>query len=332
MTPPAPPLRMLFWESTVRCNLSCSHCRRIETSDDNELSTAEAKTMFASLAELSRPVVVFSGGEPLLRDDWEELVRAAADMQLPTALATNGTLIDDSVAGRISDAGFRRVAVSLDGADADTHDRLRGQAGAFASAVAGMEALRRADVPVQVNCTVSRRNVAQLDRLRDLSRSLGAEAMHLFALVPVGCGVEPAQTDMLASPDYAGVLRWAEGLVGDGDLELRLTCAPQQVRVLSQDARGCLCGVSVMFIGHTGTAFPCGYLPVDCGSLRQRSAADIWRDSEVFAALRDRSQLLGACGACEDRQACAGCRARAYAATGNYLSADPTCPFGPRRE
>lgn len=330
MTPPAPPLRMLFWESTVRCNLSCSHCRRVETSARNELSTTEVKDMFASLAEQSRPVVVFSGGEPLLREDWEELAAAAEELQLPAALATNGTIIDKSLARRIAAAGFRRVAVSLDGADGGTHDALRGQQGAFERAVAGIRCLRDADVPVQINTTVSRRNVAQLDRIHAMARSLQAEAVHLFALVPVGCGLEPAETDMLTGPDYAGVLRWVAQKQADRTIELRLTCAPQQVRVMREGARGCLCGVSVMFVGHTGTVFPCGYLPVDCGSVRKTPAADIWRNSGVFAELRDRSRLKGACGACADAAACAGCRARAYAATGDYLAADPTCPFGPR--
>ncbi len=332
MTSAAPPLRMLFWESTARCNLTCAHCRRVETSASDELNTDEAKRMFASVAELSRPVVVFSGGEPLLRDDWEQLAGAAADMGLPTALATNGTLIDDPLAGRVARAGFHRVAVSLDGADAETHDRLRGQSGAFAKAVEGVEALRRTGVPVQINATISRRNCADLDRLRDLAGSLTAEALHLFVLVPVGCGVELAETDLLRPAEYAAVLRWFAGRTNDDELEVRLTCAPQQVRVADTGVRGCLCGVSVMFVGHTGKVFPCGYLPVDCGSVRHRPAADIWRDSEVFAKLRDRSRLKGPCARCSDSAACAGCRARAYAATGDYLAADAGCPFGPRRE
>jgi radical SAM protein with 4Fe4S-binding SPASM domain len=327
---------MLFWEATARCNLSCVHCRRVETAAENELSTEEAKAVFTSAAEVGPPVVVFSGGEPLLREDWEPLAAAAADVGVPTALATNGTLIDEALAGRIAAAGFRRVAVSIDGADPDTHDALRGRPGAFARAVAGIESLRRAGAAVQINATVSRRNVAELGRIQALARSLGAEALHLFVLVPVGCGMQLARTEQLGPAEYAGVLRWAADRRDDG-LELRLTCAPQQVRVAMErgepaGARGCLCGVSVAFVAQTGTVFPCGYLPVDCGSVRERPLVDIWRDSEVFTALRDRSRLKGACAACTDTAACAGCRARAYAATGDYLAADPTCPFGPRAQ
>ncbi|MBS3733590.1 MAG: radical SAM protein [Phycisphaerae bacterium] len=336
-----PPLRMLFWETTPRCNLDCAHCRRTGDGAADELSLAEAGAMFADAATLGtpngadRPVVVFSGGEPLLRDDWEALASAAQRCGLPTALATNGTLIDDALAGRIAAAGFRRVAVSIDGADAETHDGLRGRTGAFNAALAGLSALRRAGQSVQINTTITRRNVAQLDTVLAMARSIGAEAVHLFLLVPVGCGAALAETQQLPPDHYERVLDWLCDRRDDGEtgLELRATCAPHYHRVARQRGlpvrdRGCLGGRAVVFVGQDGTVRPCGYLPIDCGNVRRAGLAALWRDAPVLTALRDTDRLGGACGRCAYRDVCGGCRARAYAATGDFLAADPACSHG----
>jgi AdoMet-dependent heme synthase len=331
----SPPLRLLFWESTARCNLACAHCRRTETAGRDELSTAEVRAVLESAATLGRPIVVLSGGEPLMRDDWEELARCAAGLNLPVALATNGTLIDEAVSRRIAAAGFARVSVSLDGPDAATHDAFRGQAGAFARALDGIAALRRAGVAVQINATVARHNAERLDEMYELAKSLGASALHLFLLVPVGCGVQLAETHQLPPAQYERVLNWLADRQAGGGLELKATCAPHYHRVasrrgLSVRGRGCLCGISVAFVGCRGGVFPCGYLPVSCGSVRQSSLAEIWRTSQVFAKLRDDGLLGGKCGACDYRSVCGGCRARAYAATGDYLAEEPQCAYRAR--
>ena len=335
------PLRMLFWESTARCNLQCLHCRRLETSREasrEDLSTDEVKRVFDSAAALGEPVVVFSGGEPLMRDDWEELAAYAGGLNLPTALATNGTLIDAKTAGRIVSARFRRVSVSLDGADNATHDAFRGQAGAFERALEGIDELHRAGTPLQINATVANHNADQLDALYALAGSLGAEALHLFLLVPVGCGVRIAQTHQLAPDRYESILNWVFEHQDTGALRVRATCAPHFYRVAAQrgrlppHSRGCLCGVSVAFVSHTGEVFPCGYLPVHCGSVRENDFAQIWRTSRVFADLRDYSKLRGKCGRCEFRAVCGGCRARAFALTGDYLAAEPACTHQPARD
>lgn len=331
----APPLRVLFWESTARCNLTCAHCRRDKADTGDELPGDDVRRLLEEAARLGPPLVVFSGGEPLLRDDWQPLAAHARSLGLNIALATNGTLIDDAAAGRIREAGFRRVAVSLDGADAATHDAVRGP-GAFEAATAGIAALRRAGQPVQINATLSRANAGQLDALVDLSRSVEAEALHLFVLVPVGCGVDLAKTQQLPPRQYVEVLGRVLDLrqSGRAGLELRPTCAPQYHRLAGErgaalPGRGCLCGVSVLFVGHDGTVRPCGYLPVDCGTIRRQRLDDIWRGSTVLRSLRDADALGGACGQCDWRFRCGGCRARAYAATGDYLAAEPGCPFAP---
>jgi len=363
--PDAPPLRMLFWESTARCNLACAHCRRLindtmggmlsrkagehvlydsfmptplrgegmpPDSVLDELTTDEIKSVFASAARLGPPVVVFSGGEPLLRDDWPELTAFAHELQLPVALATNATLIDAGLAARIAAARFRRVSVSLDGADAATHDTLRGE-GNFTRALAGVNHLRAAGAKVQINVTVTRANANQLDALAALARERQAEAMHLFLLVPVGCGAEIAPARQLAPPDYLRVLEWICDHQADAGMELRATCGPQVYRVAARRGlslgrgRGCLCGRSVAFVSHNGDVFPCGYLPVKCGSVREADFETIWRTSAVFAALRDDHALKGVCGNCDFKNICGGCRARAHAATGDYLAEDASCPF-----
>lgn len=330
-------LRLLFWESTVRCNLACVHCRRQRVTEaaSGELSTDELRALLDSAAALGRPIFVFSGGEPLLREDWETLAEYARSINVPTALATNGTLIDAALAKRIAAAGFRRVAVSLDGADARTHDEFRGTAGAFDRAAAGINALRQADVPLQINATITRHNAHQLDGLYDLAGAMGAEALHLFLFVPTGCGLQIAKTHQLAPEMYEAVLRWLCDRQASGEMELKATCAPHYYRIAAErglavgDSRGCLCGISVVFVSHDGEVFGCGYLPVSCGSVRKEKLEDIWRNSTVLADLRDFDRLKGKCGACEHKAICGGCRARAFAATGDYFAAEPACSYAP---
>ena len=178
-------LRLLFWESTIRCNLSCAHCRRVETDEavDSDLTTAQAKQLIDQLARVGReqdfmPIFVFSGGEPLCREDLFELVDYAFAEGVKCALATNGTLIDDVIAARIKAAGVERVSVSLDGATGEIHNKLRKQEGSFEAAVNGIGCLRKNGVPFQINMTITRHNAHQLDDVFVLAEQLGAVAVH----------------------------------------------------------------------------------------------------------------------------------------------------------
>jgi len=329
---------MVFWESTTRCNLACVHCRRLDTNTKNtadELSTDQARAMLDSAAKMGQPVVVFSGGEPLLRNDWEQLADYARRLELPTALATNGTLIDAPLADRIAAAGFRRVAVSLDGPDPAAHDAFRGQPGAFRAAVNGLDALQNVGVAVQINVTVTTANVDRLEEMYDFAHRRRVAAMHLFMLVPVGCGVQIGETSQISARRYEEVLGWVCDRQADGAMELRATCGPHYYRIAAQRgmdtgrSRGCLAGISVVFVSHRGEVFPCGYLPVNCGSIVETPLEEIWQNSEVFSALRDFERLGGKCGDCEFKRICGGCRARAYAATGDMLAAEPSCSYRP---
>jgi len=235
----APPLRIVFWESTTNCNLRCVHCRCIDVIDERpsrELSTARALDLVDQLAALSpRPLLVLSGGEPLLRHDIHTVAAHATAAGLAVALATNATLVHRDTAARIAKDGIRRVSVSLDGADAETHDAFRSVPGSFTAALAGIAALRAAGVPLQINTTVSRHNIDQLDRMLVLSRELGAMALHLFLLVPVGCGMEIAEDEQISAGEYERVLLWLyKAREGAPDLQLRATCAPHFHRVEHQ--------------------------------------------------------------------------------------------------
>ncbi len=344
----APAPRLVFWESTAGCNLACRHCRRLEVSralSRRDLTTEQVqRRLIDGLAAVGRPVLVCSGGEPLLRPDLFTLAEYAKAQGLPIALASNGTLIDGAMADRILAAGFERVAISLDGAEASTHDAFRQQEGAFDGAVRGIRLLRERGMSLQVNTTVTQHNVGELDALYQLVLALGAEAWHVFMFVPVGCGLEIPADQQLAAAQYEQTLEWLATRADERQVFVRATCAPQYFRILAKRhmlgraqggakfatlTKGCLAGTGIVFISHTGEVFPCGYLPVSSGNITQRSFADIWRTSDVFAALRDPGRLEGKCGVCEFKHICSGCRARAYALSGNFLTEEPCCTYHP---
>jgi len=354
-------LRLLFWESTIRCNLTCAHCRRIESNEQahRDLTTAQAKALIEQLNELGQsqpmmPVLVFSGGEPLCREDLFELVKHARTLGITTALATNGTLIDESAAEQISNSGIARVSVSLDGATAEVHNKLRQLEGSFERAIEGIGHLCYRKVPFQINITLTRHNAGQLEEVYKLAKSLGAVAVHIFMLVPVGCGQSLAETDMLSPEQYEQKLLDICELDGRSELQMKVTCGPHYERIIRQKglyksrmnaghgqgnvpgrsghrgaSKGCLAGLGVLFVGHQGDVFPCGYLPVNCGNVLEQKLSDIWYGSEDLARMRDSSKLEGKCGICEYKHVCGGCRGRAYAATGNYMAEEPFCAYVP---
>jgi len=344
------PPRLVFWEATAACNLACRHCRRLDVAralSRHDLTTEQAKTnLVDGLTALGKPVLVCSGGEPLLRPDLWDIASHAVNRGLPIALATNGTLIDEPMAERIARAGFERVAISLDGADAQTHDAFRQQAGAFDGAVAAIARLRQRGMSLQVNTTVTLHNVRQLHAIFERVIALGAEAWHVFMFVPVGCGLEIPEEQQLVAEQYEVVLHWLAERALEQRIFVRATCAPQYFRILAQRrglrraqsqgkfatlTKGCLAGTGICFISHRGDVFPCGYLPVSSGNVTRTPFAEIWSNSPVFSSLRDPEALTGKCGACEFKRVCSGCRARAFAATGNYLTEEPCCAYTPRQ-
>jgi heme b synthase len=366
-----PSLRLLFWETTKACNLTCRHCRAVPQRrlGPTELNTSEALNLIDGIAEMAKPVMVLSGGEPLFRPDLFDIAEYGVATGFRMALATNGTLVTERVAAKIADAGISRVAISLDGADAETHDRFRGLPGSHALALRGIRNLRAENVSVQINSTIAKHNVIQVPKMLELALALGADALHLFMLVPVGCGVKIAPTEMLPADEYERVLHWFDEQSKDCPIDLKATCAPHYYRIraqriegersrgdmsstfiapgtrakaapsmmtggrhgqhLSAMTRGCLAGTSVCFVSNEGRVYPCGYLPVSAGDTRVQRFADIWNQSEVFEQLRDPDAYQGKCGECRYEAICGGCRARAYAATGSFLAEEPFCTYRP---
>jgi heme b synthase len=367
-----PSLRLLFWESTVGCNLACVHCRRLDVAHAlarNDMSTEHALGLIRSLPETGKPILVFSGGEPLMRPDLFELAQEATNVGLPIALATNGTIMNEEVARRIKDVGFRRISISFDGPEAAIHDKFRGIDGAFESSIKGLKLLREQGLSVQINTTVARHNFHRLDDMYKLALDLGADALHIFMLVPVGCGMALDKSIMLNEVEYESALNWIYDRSLEGKLHLKATCAPHYFRVMRQRAKtdghampasahphksmghagghpggghpggadmsamtkGCLAGQAVCFVSHTGEVFPCGYLPLSSGNVKTTPFPQIWRDSQIFANLRDDTNLEGKCGLCEYKKVCMGCRARSFGTTGNYLAEEPNCGYTPVR-
>jgi AdoMet-dependent heme synthase len=389
--------RLIFWELTKGCNLRCIHCRAsaTELSSPSDLSTQAAMDIIDQIAAVSSPILVLSGGEPLFRSDIFQLARYGTDKGLRVALATNGTLVTKQVARKIVDSGVKRVAISLDGADALTHDTFRGIPGAFDAAITGFRNLKDLGMSVQINTTIARHNAHQLPQVLELAKSLGADALHTFLLVPVGCGVDIAAEQMVPPEEYEKMLNWFYDQSLEGGIELKATCAPHYFRVVRQRraaehhsaaaaaqaaqpiieaakgspnigptdmtmpgstgielkphgigkavghagthpsdmnamTKGCLAGTAVCFISNQGEVYPCGYLPALAGDLKKQRFVDIWENSTVFNQLRDVNNLKGKCGCCEFRNVCMGCRARALAATGNYLDEEPFCVYEPK--
>ncbi len=317
---------IVAWETTSACNLKCNYCRARATAepDPDELGTKEALALIDEVASL-KPLLILSGGEPLLRPDIFLLARHAVSKGLRVSLATNGTLLTPEVVDKIVSSGVSRVSISLDGSTPEDHDAVRGM-GCYLLAMRGIENLR-GRVDFQINFTITKRNAKDLLPIFDLANSLGAKALHFFFLVPTGRG---AEEDLISPEMQEELLRLIDIERSRRTIEVQVTCAPQFARIArpgsGRRSGGCLAGTSFVFISGRGEVYPCGYLPMLAGNVREQRFREIWENSIVFKALRER-KLKGKCGECSYRTACGGCRARAFAKNGDYLESDSTCNY-----
>ncbi|MDY0188259.1 MAG: heme b synthase [Syntrophus sp. (in: bacteria)] len=342
-------LRMVAWEVTRSCNLSCIHCRASSQRGPypGELSTEQGKKLLEEIAAFSRPIIILTGGEPLLREDIYELAAYGDRLGLRMVLATNGTLVTEGVARRMREAGIQRVSISLDGPDAASHDAFRQMPGAFAGSLAGIEALKKAGMEFQINTTITSSNRHSLSAMMELAVRLGAAAHHIFLLVPTGRGRDLAG-QAISSQDYEDTLQAFYTASLTSPILLKATCAPHYYRILRQKGgagsqpppegqgglhavtRGCLGGISFCFISNTGSVQPCGYLELNCGEIKETGFEEIWKNAAVFQKLRNPESYKGKCGRCEFFRVCGGCRARAYEMTGDYLAEEPFCIYEPK--
>ncbi len=334
---------LVFWEITRACALACRHCRAEAQSrrDPNELAHDEAMRLIRQLAEWKPPMLILTGGDPLMRRDALDLVRAAADAGLHVGLspaATARLLATDF--GELKAAGVQRMSLSLDGATQETHDAFRGLGGTFARTIEAVRRARDAGLSLQINTTLTGGNLSEYPAFRDLMFELKPAMWSVFLIVPTGrAGI----SDLPDPEALEAVFEDMAGLVGKAPFAVKTTEGHHFRRVLMQrngggmhtprpgmrSPLGIRDGRGVMFISHTGEVTPSGFLPMVCGNVRDRHPADIYRNHPLFVSLRDSDALGGKCGACEFRRVCGGSRSRAFGVSGDAFAEDPSCPYQP---
>lgn len=344
-----------IWEVTQACDLACVHCRASAQPDRHpmELSTSEGKHLIDQVANLKVPVFVLTGGDPIKRPDLFELIAHARKVGVRVSLTPSATpLLTREIVVRLKEAGLARLAVSMDGASASTHDTFRGLRGSFAKTLDVVRWANEVGLPVQINTTFSRRNIGEIDAIVELIESLRITLWSVFFLVPTGRG---KLNDLLNAEEFEQVFAKLHRLSKTASFDIKTTEAQHYRRFLLQqrvmerragteshgaeeragDAigrapRGLNDGKGFLFVSHTGEVFPSGFLPVSAGNIRQRELDAIYRESPLFQRLRDTSKLEGKCGACEFKEICGGSRSRAYALTGNPHAEEPCCSYIPR--
>jgi heme b synthase len=341
-------LRLVAWETTRNCNLACVHCRASATCGpySGELDTQAALRLLDQIAEIGKPIIILTGGEPLLRGDIFDIASYGTGKGLRMVMAVNGMLVNEQMAERMANAGIQRISISLDGSSAASHDAFRGVDGAFEGALRGIAIAKAAGIAFQINTTITKSNLEQIPNILKLAEQLGAVAHHIFLLVPTGRG-KYIIDQAIDAREYEDTLNWFYDQRSKTPLQLKATCAPHYHRILRQRAkaegqtvsfqthgldavtRGCLAGSGFCFISHRGIVQPCGFLDLNCGDVTQQSFAEIWRHAPNFLKLRDTHQLKGKCGHCEYRRLCGGCRARAYEASDDFMAAEPLCLYEP---
>ncbi len=344
---------VMSWNVTRECNMKCSHCyiNATEKKLSNELSTQEGKDLMDQICQVSKPLLILSGGEPLLRPDIYELIRYGSSKGLKMGLGSNGSLIDETVAAKLKAAGIATVSISLDSHIPSQHDEFRGVAGSWEKAVNACKVLRKNNVLVQINTTLTQQNYNQIDDIMSLAEEIGVENFHLFFLVPTGRG---AKLEDISPQKYEDMITNTFAKVAKHKLNVRPSCAPQFMRIakgmgldMRQWVRGCLAGLYYCRIYPNGDVTPCPYLPIKLGNVLEEDFKEIWFKSNIFKALRNPNALKGKCGACDYRSLCGGCRARAYGLSSDfidycgdlhepeelkkeYLTEDPWCVYQPK--
>jgi MoaA/NifB/PqqE/SkfB family radical SAM enzyme len=334
---------IVFYEATRACDLACAHCRACAFREPhpNQLDFFQAQRLIEQLSTFPQPpMLVLTGGDPLKRDDIVELTAHGTACGLHVSLAPAATpLASADLLQRLRDAGLQRLAVSIDGHDPATHDALRRVPGSFREALALIARARAAQIPVQVNTTITRHNAGQVRSIGQwLAQTEGVVLWSVFFLVPVG---RAEAADRVRPADYERLFAQLHRLSRETGLAIKTTEAPFYRRYVLQHhgtpqtgpRRGPLGindGKGVMFISHVGQVFPSGFLPIDCGRFPRQSVVDLYQKHPLFRALRDPDQLGGKCGACEYRDICGGSRSRAYALTRDPLAAEPDCAYLPR--
>ena len=342
--------KWIAWETTQKCNLKCVHCRCSSdmTSSEGDFTTEEGEKLLKEIADFSKPVVVLSGGEPLLRQDIFELAEYGNSLGLRMCMATNGALVTDEVCEKMKKADIKMVSLSLDGSSAAVHDDFRSSPGAFDGVVRAAEHFRRHGIKFLINSSFTKRNQHDIANTFKVAKSLGATAWYMFMIVPTGRG-EEIMNELISKEDYEEILDWhyqQEKL--EDDILMRPTCAPHYYRIVPQKAKaegvkferrsltfstgggkGCIAAQTICLIDCFGNVKPCSYFHRTAGNVKLTPFREIWENSEIFKDLRNFKAYKGKCGECEYLNVCGGCRARADAVSGDYMAEEPFCNYVP---
>jgi len=345
---------IVIWEMTQACDLACVHCRACAKPLRHplELTTAEAEQLIDQVADLHVPVFVLSGGDPLKRPDLFTLVEYATMRGVRTSLTPSATpLLSQEAIAELQSCGLARLAVSLDGSTAEIHDSFRGIPGSYELTLQAIRWARELNLPVQINTTITRRNLEDFDAMARLLESLDIVLWSVFFLVPTGRG---QVDDMISGEETEEVFAKLYETSRRVKFDIKTTEAPHYRRYVAQAQarerrlgfllpfrkktedgigrapRGINDAKGFVFISHLGDVFPSGFLPLAAGNIRRTPLADIYRHSPLFRDLRDTSLLDGKCGACEFREICGGSRARAFALTGDPFAEEPGCTYQPK--
>lgn len=337
-------MKLVSWNITKECNLFCQHCYRdAGKKAKGELSTGEAKELLAEIKKADFSLVIFSGGEPLLRKDIYELIAYSHKLGLIASLGTNGLLLDSWVAQKLEKLNLSSVGISIDSPNANHHDYLRQSQGAWGKAIAATKNCRKVGLNFQIHTTLSKDNYLDIPKLVNLSTDLGAAAHYFFFLVPCG-RAKQIEERALSAHEHEQALRLIIELRTKSKLYLRPVCAPQFVRLSSQNSnlhpvlarkggvhhieKGCLAGREYCLISPQGDVYPCPYLPLKVGNVRLAKFSKIWKENSIFEALRG-NNLKGKCARCEFAFYCRGCRANSFYYKKDILEADPQCSYQP---
>jgi radical SAM protein len=339
----------IAWEVTRACAFSCVHCRADaqHRRDPRELTTEEGFALIDRLAEFGSPILVFTGGDPMMRKDLFELIEYADRAGLRCSLTPTATALPTvERLRRAQQAGIRRIALSLDAPTPEVHDEFRKVRGSWERTMTILRNARSIGLSAQVNTTVTTHNLALLPDMVPFVKEVGAVQWSVFFLVPMGRGQE---LSMITPEQHEEVFTWLHELALAGDFDVKATAAPMYRRVamqhraagqvagagfafhdgLDRPAQGVNDGRGFLFISHLGEIMPSGFLPIGVGNVRTDDVVDVYRNDPLFRALRDPEQLTGKCGVCEFRTVCGGQRGRAYAVTGDPLASDPACAYVP---
>ncbi len=342
--------KWIAWETTRRCNLNCIHCRcsSDESAPEGAFTTDKALRLIDDIASFVQPVLVLSGGEPLMRKDIFDLAAYGTSKGFRMCMATNGVLVTDEACRRMKDVGIRMVSLSLDGPNAAIHDDFRRMPGAFEGTVRAAHLFREHGIPFLFNSSFTKRNQPYIGDTFRLAKDLGATAWYMFMIVPTGRGQELFE-ELIDAEHYDMILEWHyEQEKREKDILMRPTCAPHYYRLVPQLAardgsrfkrrdltfstgagKGCVAGQTICLIDAFGEVHPCSYMEQSAGNVLQQPFRTIWEESPLMKSMRDFEGYHGRCGACEFKRVCGGCRARAYAMTGDVLGEEPFCNWIP---